>query len=224
MATAPTTATFSPNCDELMRAALQLAGLLPLGRNPNSAELSHARFFLDTFLKGARSAALTQLERTTLDVVAGQATYTLPADTIEVNEPLMLQVVGQTSQTWIRKSVFAEYQTLSNKATQGTPVLCYAEKQALVTLVFWPIPDQAYTFSYQRQRLVRDSGAGSTLDLTQRWYQAIIYQMAADMALAGSLDIGRVKYLQTLADRYIADAQGREEEAVDLELCLPELR
>ena len=54
MATAPTTATFSPNCDELMRAALQLAGLLPLGRNPNSAELSHARFFLDTFLKGAR--------------------------------------------------------------------------------------------------------------------------------------------------------------------------
>jgi len=222
--TVSTSYAFDPSCDTIMRSALQLAGLLPLGRTPSGAEMAHARFFLDLFLKGARGAALTQLERTSIQLAPGTKEYTLPADTIEVNEPMMLQLAGQTTQTIVAHSVFHEYQALSDKDASGTPVLCYIEKQALVTLVLWPVPAQVYTLSFQRQRLVRDAGSGSTVDLKQRWLQGIAYQMAAAMALAGSIDLNRVKYLQQMGDRYLQDAETFENESSDAEFTLPRLR
>lgn len=217
--------SFSPTADQLIRQGLQLAGLLPLGRTPSAAELAHARDFLNTVLKSlsAQGACLTQMERKTLPLVAGTATYVLDADTIEVDVPMSISATSSSSEQWIESLAWTDYQKLSNKDAQGTPTNVYVEKLATVTLVFWPVPDQAFTCNYRRQRLIRDMESGTTLDLTQRWFEGITYSMAALLGRASSLKLETIRDLQSHADRQIALAKGREHEGVDMTFCLPDL-
>lgn len=213
---------FNPTCDEIMRMALQLAGLLPLGKTASAPQLQHARFFLDSFFKSQNimGASLMQMERATLALVAGTDAYSLGADTIEVSFPMMMAVTGETTQTQIAHMTYEMYQEVSDKTQQGTPIRCYSEKLALVTLRFWPVPDRSYTVSYQRQRLVRNAESGATMDLTQRWIRGVAFQMAHDMSLAHSLPLERTKYLQGEADKLLVRTQGRENEGGDLQFYL----
>jgi hypothetical protein len=210
--------TFSPTCDTILRMALQKAGLLGLGRTPSAGELSHARDHLNLSLKSmsGHGATLMQMERSTLSLVAGTATYALDADTIEVDMPLSIASSGTTSQTWVMPMVFDTYQKLSNKDQQGTPTMCYVEKLAAVSLILWPVPDQVYTLSYRRQRLIRDMESGTTLDLTQRWFKAVTLDMAAEMSWISSITLGDKKELRRLADAAIDLAQSRETQIGDV--------
>ena len=164
--------------------------------------------------------ALYELERTTLTTVSGTSEYTLPADTIEVNFPLMVAGVGQTSQTQIERMTYTNYQEISDKSQTGQPLRAYVEKLALVTVVLWPVPNQIYTISYQRQRLIRNAESGTTPDRPPRWMRGIAFQMAADLALASSLDLARVKYFQGMADSMLARAHGRDGAGNDLSFYL----
>lgn len=222
-------ATFAPTVDVIIRQALQLAGLLPLGREPSAIELRHARDMFDVTLKSlsSRGACLDQLERQELTLappVSGQrSSLTLAADTIEVNFPMTIRLTDQSSETFIEHITFREYQSLSNKLSTGTPTSCYVEKQSLVTLYFWPVPTQTYTLSLQRQRLVADAASGSAPDIRGRWYEALTFAMAHKMILAGSLPITQAQNMKALADEAIAFALGRENEGGDIEFTLPPL-
>ncbi len=213
---------YAPTVDEILRMALQYAGLLPLGREPTAQVLAHARNMMDMFFKSLSSdgPALYELERTTLTTVAGTAEYALAADTIEVNFPLMVAGTGQTSQTQIERMTYTNYQEIADKTQAGQPLRAYVEKLALVTVVLWPVPNQVYTISYQRQRLMRNAESGTTVDRPPRWMRGIAFQMAADMALAASLDLNRVKYFQGMADSLLARAHGRDGAGNDLSFYL----
>ena len=216
--------TFAPDCDAILRSALQKAGLLALGREPSAQQLSHARTFFDEFLKSldTKGPVLMQMERTTLALTANEAEYNLATDTVEVTFPLMVKPTGSTgSETQISPMTYKMYQEMPSKDQTGVPIRCYVEKLAVVTLRFWPVPDVAYTVSYQRQRLLRNADSGSTLDLTARWQLGVSFQLAAFMALAGSLDIGKVRVLQGYADDYLTHAHGRENEGQDVRMILP---
>jgi hypothetical protein len=210
--------SFSPTCDTILRMALQKAGLLGLGRSPSAAELAHARDHLNLSLKSlsAFGASLVQMERVSLPLVAGTSTYALAADTIEVDSPMSIAAAGQTGETWIMPMTWDTYQKLSNKDQQGTPTMVYTEKLATVSIVLWPVPDQVYTLNYRRQRLIRDMESGTTLDLTQRWYKAVVLDMAAEMSWISSITLGDKKELRRLADDAIQLAQGREQERGDI--------
>lgn len=223
------TATFAPSVDMIIRQGMQLAGLVPLGREPSAIELRHARDMFDVTLKSlsTRGALLDQLERVELTLAPpadGQrSSLTMAADTIEVNFPMTVRLTDSDSETYIQPLVFREYQTLSNKLTQGTPTSCYVEKLSTVTLYFWPVPVQTYTVSFQRQRLVSDSIPGSAPDVRGRWYEALTYSIAHKMSLAASLPLGQSQNLKGLADEAIAYALGREAEQGDLIFELPSL-
>lgn len=211
---------FDPTCDVILRMALQYAGVLPLGREPSAQQLAHARGMMDSYFKSAAPAKLKHLEPDSLTLSAGVDSYALAGDTIEVEFPFMQNTTNQTSQTQITRMVWNEYQAITDKAQSGTPIRCYAEKLATVTLYFWPVPEQTYTVTYRRQRLIRNAEAGATLDMTQRWIRGVAFQMAHDMALASSLGLERVQYLQKQADRLLEDAEGRENEGGDLQFVL----
>jgi hypothetical protein len=206
---------FQPTVDQILRSALQYAGLLPLGREPSATQLVHARDMMDMFFKSMSSdgAALWELEQAApLVTEAGTATYTLAADTINVEFPMMCAAPGATSQTQVTQMVFANYQEIADKAQQGTPIRGYCERLSDVTLTLWPVPDKAYTISYRRQRLMRNAEAGTTVDRPPRWMRGIAFQMAHDMALSGSLAMERVKYLQGMAEKMLSKAHGRDSE------------
>ncbi len=209
----------------ILRQGLQLAGLLPLGREPSAIETRHARDMFDVILKSlsSRGAALDQMERQTFTLappaVNTVSSLVMDADTIEVDFPMTIKLAGQTSETYISHIVFGEYQSLSNKAATGTPTSCYVEKQARVTLFFWPIPTQTYTLSVRRQRLVADSANGQAPDLRARWHEALVYKMI----LAGSLPVAQADYMNKLAENAIKMAMGRENEGGDMIFSLPAL-
>ncbi len=203
---------------------LQLAGLTPLGRSASAPQLAHARFFLDALLKDLKNGIylLSHQERVTTTLANGTASYVLATDTVTVDFPMMLTAPGDTTQTEVRQVAYEQYQETIDKQTTGLPVCCYVEKTAVVTLYFWPIPDKAYVASYRRKRLMRNADSGSTIDAGQGWLRGISYQIAADMARAGSLDQAVIKERQEMADRLLDRAKSREHGDEDLQFVLPE--
>lgn len=216
-----TTATWSPPVDDIIRQGAQLCGIVPLGRSLLDEQMEHAREMLKSALQhlSALGVGLCQWQNTTLALTAGTAAYTLAADTIGVEFPMMLAVTGETSQTQVLRYTWEEYQQITDKTTSGAPTACYEEATHSVVLTFWPIPEQGYTLSYRRQRLIRDADSGFNVDLRHRWTEALVYTMAHKLALASSLGVERVRYLQEQADQKVAAARGREHESGDLTLC-----
>lgn len=216
---------FAPSTDDILRLGLQLAGLVPLGRTPSAQQLLHARFFLDLLLKDMKNGAwmLGHREPTTTTLAANTVAYVLPADTIDLDGPMMLTAPGATTQTEVWPMGYDNYAEVVDKQTTGLPINFYAEKLAVVTLRFWPVPDKAYVASYARRRLMRNADSGTTLDATQGWARGISYQMAADMARASNLDSSVISERQAMADRLLKRAESRETESVDMQCTLPDM-
>lgn len=215
--------SFNPSADAVIKQALQFAGLLPLGRKPRPDMMADARDMLTTMLKAlqAEGIMLVTTERVTLTLVAGTATYALDADTVDVVFPSTWTPAGSTSETIVEQMSYSDYAPLSDKTAQGTPTRVYVEKEAAVTATFWNVPSQGGTWHYRRVRLIRDaSDGGVTLDLTQRYLQAIVWKMAHRMAMANSVSLQRVSMLRDEATAAIAAAKGDDNERGDLNMSL----
>ena len=80
-----------------------------------------------------------------------------------------------------------DYANLPNKFFTGRPVQFYYDKQrAQPLLTLWPAPQETYTFAQivlYVQRYVQDVGTlTQEIEVPQRWYRAIMLQLAADLA------------------------------------------
>lgn len=180
--------------DGLIRRAMQLAQLLDADGQPSAGYLSMAADFLGMELQALASDGVTlyQKERTTLALVASTASYSLPADVIDV-------VVGPDN--WAGTIVDSddresrvlampghEYTLVNDKTIESTTSThVYIEKLATVSLTFWPVPSETKTFRYQKVRLIRDVDDGAlTMDVARRWQKFLWLQMAAHLARASS--------------------------------------
>lgn len=216
--------SFNPTADEIIRQALQLSGLVTLGRRPQPAMLADARDMLSTMLKAlqAKGTVLTTSERTTLALTSGTATYSLAADTIDVQFPTTLQASGSTSETIIERMSYDDYAPIADKASTGTPTRAMVEKGATLQVTFWNVPNGSYTWKYRRIRLIRDTDSGGvTLDLTRKYLQAIVWKMAHRLALANAVPLTRVQYLEVQALAAQEEATGDDNERGDTNLQLP---
>jgi hypothetical protein len=216
--------TYNPGADQIAKQALQLCGLLPLGRVPKPDMLNDARDLLTMILKQlqARGVTLTQAPRLTLPVLAGTATYTLPADIIDVEFPTTIAKVGDENDNWVERMVYSDYQTISNKTTTGQPTRAYVEKLATLSVIFWPVPDVDYTWNYRGIRLIVDMDSGLvTMGLTQKWLGAIAWRLAYWLAHAYNLPAQKRMELQAEANSQEALVMGQENERGDLQMMLP---
>lgn len=80
-----------------------------------------------------------------------------------------------------------DYSNLPNKFFQGRPVQFYYDKQrSRPLLTLWPSPQAQYTFNQivlYTQRYVQDVGTMTQeIEVPQRWYRAIMLQLANDLA------------------------------------------
>jgi hypothetical protein len=215
-----------PEWDSVIGMSLRLAGLVPMGKSPSAPQIAHAREFLDSFLKSLKSTSqiLLHREMTTTTLTTGTVAYVLPADTIEIDGPMMLTATGDTTQTQVDKIEYEKYESIVDKQTTGLPVWCYAEKLAGTTLRFWPVPNKTYVAAYRRQRLIRNADSGTTPDVAANWIRGISFQLAADMGRAGSMDQSTINDRQGMADRLMADAKSQEIDHVDMQIVLPDYR
>jgi hypothetical protein len=137
-----------------------------------------------------RGVNMFTFEQGAITLIPGQATYVLPANTVDLLEHVIRTGAGnaatQADLTITRISV-STYATIPNKLTQARPIQVWIERlQPAPQFTVWPVPDnsQTYTFVYWRMKRIDDAGEGvNTMAVPFRFIPCMVAGLAYYLAL-----------------------------------------
>jgi len=181
--------SFTASSQSIIRMGLQFVGVLTAGSEPDAGQMTMGLDLLNVGIKALQNEGieLEAMERVTTALVAGQAPYTLAADTLDVDPRGAYASNGSVDLQMLPISR-AQYMILSQKSTQSQPTQFYVEKGTInqsVTVYLYPVPDSTWTsFTVARVRLLRDATTLSdTLDFPAKYMRTLAYMVGADFAL-----------------------------------------
>jgi hypothetical protein len=219
MTTSGTTA-FNMDLTELVEESMERCGAeLRTGYDLRTASRSLQLMFANWANRGLN---MFTYEQGMIPLVAGQATYDLPADTVDLLEHVIRTGAGsqstQADLTITRISV-STYATIPNKLQQARPIQVWIERLDTPRITVWPVPDnsQPYVFVYWRLRRIQDAGTGvNTMDMPFRFYEAMTAGLAYHLALKIPGAMERLPILKQQYDEAwdLASSEDREKSAV----------
>lgn len=172
-----------------------------------------------------RGLNMWTFEEGSINLVQGQATYDLPADTIDLLDHVIRTGQGnystQSDLTISRISV-STYATIPAKLSQGRPIQVWVQRlRENPKITVWPVPNQGtelepyYIFKYWRLRRIDDAGTGvNTPDVNFRFYPALAAGLALQIAMKVPELMDRVPMLkQEYEFQYDLAAQEDREKA-----------
>jgi hypothetical protein len=174
MATSGTT-SFGLDLVEIAEEAFERCGAeLRSGYDLRTARRSLNLLFAEWSNRGLN---LWTMEQGTIALVAGVATYALPADTVDTLDHF---VRTSSSDLGCSRIGMTQYLSIPNKNTQGRPVQVFVERLQAPRITVWPVPDSGqYTLVYGRLRRIQDAGGGAnTMDVPVRFLPALIAGLA----------------------------------------------
>jgi|TARA_R110000796_G_scaffold28555_1_gene77992 hypothetical protein len=144
-------ATVVPDIPDLFEEAYERAGLVL--RTGNDLRNIRRSFNLLTMEWQNRGLNLWTIQAGTQALTSGTATYTMPADTVDLIEHQIRTGTGtnQVDTNLTRMSV-STYSQQSSKNSTGKPTQIFIQRlSASTTVTLWPVPDNnTYTLSYYR--------------------------------------------------------------------------
>jgi hypothetical protein len=181
------TSAFNLDLTEIVEEAFERVGSeMRTGYDLRTARRSLNLMFADWANRGIN---MWTFEQGSIPLVAGQATYNLPADTVDLLEHVIRTGAGSSSTqadlTITRISV-STYATIPNKLQQARPIQVWIERLNTPRITVWPIPDtsQPYTFVYWRMKRIQDAGGGvNTMDMPFRFVPCMVAGLAYYLAL-----------------------------------------
>jgi hypothetical protein len=219
MTTSGTTA-FNMDLTELVEESMERCGAeLRSGYDLRTASRSLQLMFANWANRGLN---MFTYEQGMINLIPGQSTYDLPADTVDLLEHVIRTGAGSASTqadlTITRISV-STYATIPNKLAQGRPIQVWIERLDTPRFSVWPVPDnsQPYVFVYWRLRRIQDAGTGvNTMDMPFRFYEAMTAGLAYHLALKIP---GALERLPILKQQYeeaweLASSEDRDKSAV----------
>jgi len=215
------TAAFNMDLTEIAEEAWSRCGSeMRTGWDLRTTRISLNLLFADWSNRGIN---LWTIEQGSQVLTPGTATYTLPADTVDLLEHVIRTGAGvastQADLTITRISV-STYATIPNKLQQARPIQIYINRQtAAPTVTVWPTPDasQTYTLVYWRLRRTQDAGGGvNTMDVPFRFLPAMVAGLAYYLALKVPGGAERLQILKAQYDEAweLASSEDREKAAV----------
>ena len=117
-----------------------------------------------------------------------------------------------------------DYTNLPNKDFAGRALQYWYDKQYQVPrLWLWPVPDNITAqIVIWNHRHIQDIGAlSNTLEVPQRWFESIIFSLAARMVLelpADKLPPGRLEWLDHKADEHLRRAEDGETDGAPIRI------
>jgi len=214
------TATFNIDLSEIVEEAFERAGSeMRTGYDLRTARRSLNLLFADWSNRGVN---MFTFEQGTVPLVQGQATYALPADTVDLLEHVIRTGAGdaatQVDLTITRISV-STYATLPNKLQQARPIQVWIERLNTPQFTVWPIPDgsQSYQFVYWRMRRIQDAGNGvNTMDMPFRFIPCMVAGLAYYLAMKVPGGMERLGVLKQQYDEawQLASDEDREKASV----------
>jgi hypothetical protein len=163
-------------------------------------------------------------EQGTQTLTPGVATYTLPADTVDLLEHVIRTGAGnaatQADLTITRISV-STYATIPNKLQQARPIQIWIERLNTPQFTVWPVPDssQTYQLVYWRLRRIQDAGNGTnTMDMPFRFIPCMVAGLAYYLSMKVTGAEARMPVLKQQYDEAwaLAAEEDREKAAVRL--------
>ena len=166
MSTSASPPVFNLNLNDLIEEAFERAGAeVRTGYEFRTARRSLNLMFAEWANRGIN---LWTVEQGTVALIAGQATYNLPVDTVDLLEQVIRTNAGTATQSDIvisRISV-STYASLPNKTTTGRPIQIYVNRLsgatsslAVVqnpTFTTWPVTNVSNTYQLIYWRLRRE--------------------------------------------------------------------
>lgn len=214
------TSSFNLDLTEIVEEAFERVGSeLRTGYDLKTARRSLNLMFADWANRGIN---MWTFEQGSIPLVAGQATYNLPADTVDLLEHVIRTGAGsaatQADLTITRISV-STYATIPNKLQQARPIQVWIERLNTPRITVWPVPDntQPYTFVYWRLRRIQDAGNGvNTMDLPFRFIPCMVAGLSYYLALKVPGGAERLSILKQQYDEAweLASTEDREKAAV----------
>jgi hypothetical protein len=216
------TATFNLDLNEIVEEAFERCGAeLRTGYDLRTARRSLNLLFAAWANQGINMWTIEQGQQV---LTPGTATYTLPADTVDLIEHVIRTGAGSASTqadlTITRISV-STYSSIPNKLQQARPIQVWINRQQPApTITVWPTPDnsQTYTFVYWRLRRIQDAGAGGTYtqDIPFRFLNALVSGLAyyLSMKIPGAMERMAVLQQQYQEAWELASTEDREKAAV----------
>ena len=196
------TVAFTPDLADIIEEAYARAGHTA----QSGWDFRTARFSLNVMLSewASRGVNLWTIEQGSMAMLPGIATYTLPADTVDLLEHVTRTGTGSSQQdiNLTRISV-STYSTIPNKNSTGRPLQIWINRQNTPQFSVWPVPDDSaeYTVIYWRMRRIQDAGNGpNTSDMPFRFIPALIAGLAYHLALKVPNGLERVQLLKAQYD------------------------
>ena len=213
-------ANFNLDLAEVVEEAFERAGgELRTGYDLRTARRSLNLMFADWANRGLN---MFTYEQGTQVLTPGQATYVLPADTVDLLEHVIRTGAGNVSTqadlTITRISV-STYATIPNKLQQARPIQIFIERLNTPQFTVWPVPDntQTYTLVYYRLRRIQNAGDGvNTMDMPFRFLPCMVAGLAYHLALKIPSGAERLPILKQQYDEAwaLASEEDREKAAV----------
>jgi hypothetical protein len=214
------TSSFNLDLTEIVEEAFERVGSeMRTGYDLRTARRSMNLMFADWANRGLN---MFTYEQGSIPLVAGQATYTLPTDTVDLLEHVIRTGAGSASTqadlTITRISV-STYATIPNKLQQARPIQVWIERLNTPRITVWPVPDntQPYVFVYWRLKRIQDAGNGvNTMDMPFRFLPCMVAGLAYYLALKVPGGAERLGILKQQYDEawQLASEEDREKAAV----------
>jgi len=214
------TTSFNLDLTEIVEEAFERVGSeMRTGYDLKTARRSLNLMFADWANRGIN---MWTFEQGSIPLVAGTATYNLPADTVDLLEHVIRTGAGSASTqadlTITRISV-STYATIPNKLQQARPIQVWIERLNTPRITVWPVPDdsQPYTFVYWRLKRIQDAGNGvNTMDMPFRFLPCMVAGLSYYLALKVPGGAERLPVLKQQYDEawQLAADEDREKAAV----------
>jgi hypothetical protein len=166
-----------------------------------------------------RGLNLFTIEAGTIPLVAGTATYSMPADTIDLLEHSVRTGTGTSQRdTTLERVSVSTYARQSSKNMAARPSQVFMQRLATeVTVTVWPIPDaaEAYTLSYFRLKGIdgMSSGIGGAVtSVPPRFVPALVAGLAYMIAVKKPKGADRALLLKQAYDEQFNMAAGEDRE------------
>jgi len=210
--TTSATASFNLNLNELIEEAFERAGAeLRTGYEFRTARRSLNLMFAEWANRGIN---LWTVESDSVPLIADQATYVLPIDTVDLIEHVVRTNAATSIQADISISRISvsTYASLPNKTATGRPIQIYINRQSGATepsgvqpptFTLWPVPNVSNTYQlvYWRLRRMLDAGSGvNTQDIPFRFLPAMVAGLAYYVALKIPESAERIPMLKQMYD------------------------
>lgn len=178
---------FAPSAGEVILNAFQRIQVRPT--EVLTSHLKQATMELNLLLARMSNLQpnLWSVDLQSLPLVDGQATYSLPAETVMITNAYVRTGTGEnTTDRLIWPMSQTEYASLPNKNIEDQPNQFWFNRLISPTITFYPTPDGngPYTCYYYRVRQVQDAtlGGGGNVEVPYLWLDALAAGLAHRLA------------------------------------------